>query len=177
MQREHRRAEPQSALLLNQMTCQGSFQITLLHDQGYKWPNSEDAHLSRVLRSIHRQRPWFLNKSLIPSSGLKFKHKCCCKSSHRCSDVLALGSRGIGSVAAGAPKEEAGIRLSVELSAGCKAKKQETHTFQTNTNSYTKEKPYTVIEVLTLPQDRISRKGEGRSLHEKAQLKKYFPRS
>jgi len=38
------------------------------------------------------------------------------------------------------PIQEAGIRLSVELSAGCKAKKQETHTFQTNTNPYTKRK-------------------------------------
>lgn len=122
---------------LNQLT----FQTTLLHDLPCKWPNSKDArHLCKVFRSIYRQRPWFLNKSLIPSSGLKFEHKCCWKSSRRCSDVPALGSQGIGSVAAGAPIQEAGIRLSVELSAGCKAKKQETHTFQTNTNSYTKRK-------------------------------------
>lgn len=41
--------------------------------------------------------------------------------------------------ALGAPVQEAGIGLRVELSAGCEAKQQETHTFQTNTNSYTKK--------------------------------------
>lgn len=88
--------------------------------------------------------------------------------------LLALGALAVWQQGLQRRRQESD---SGELSAGCKAKKQETHTFQTNTNSYTKEKPYTVIEVLTLPQDRVRRKGEGRSLHEKAQLKKYFPRS
>lgn len=63
----------------------------------------------------------------------------------------------------GLQHREAGIRLSVELSAGCKAKKQETLSRQTPI-LIQKEKPYTVIEELTLPQDRSSRKGEKSSV-------------
>lgn len=66
-------------------------------------------------------------------------------------------------MAAGAPTQEAGIRLSVELSAGCKAKKQKTHFPDKHQFLYRKKNP-TLIEVLTLPQDRSSRKGEKSSV-------------
>lgn len=54
-------------------------------------------------------------------------------------------------------------RLSGELSAGCKAKKQEMHSFQTNTNSYTKEKLYTNISV-NVATGQEFRKGEKSSV-------------
>lgn len=111
MRCEQSQAEPHSwphAQGLNQMTFQGPFQIKLLHDLRLKWPKLRRFMSLKIFRSTYRQRPWFLNKSLIPSSGLDFKHKCCWKSSQRCSDVLAFGSQSSSRMAAGAPIQEVG---------------------------------------------------------------------
>lgn len=110
---------------------------------------------------------FFLNKSLIPSSGHIFKHKCCCESSRCCSDVLwlsaleALAVQQRGSKAVGRNR----IGLSAQLSAGCKAKRGDALSRQTPILIQNKKQPYTVMEVLTLPRDRDSRMGEGRSSH------------
>lgn len=108
----------------------------------------------KIFRSIYRQRPWFLNKSLIPSSGLNFKHKCCWKSSQHCSDVLAFGSQSSSRMAAGAPIQEVGSQTLRRAQCRMQSKEARDAQFPDKHQFLYKKKSSTLIEVLMLPQDR-----------------------
>lgn len=166
MQCEHSQAEPHSQSCCKRVKPEDL--PTSLPNNITPWIHlasdpTQKMHITSVkfLEAFIGRGHVFLNKSLIPSSGLKFKHKCCWKSSHGCSDVLALGSQDIGSVAAWAPIQEAGIRLSVELSGRMQSKEaRDTHFPKKHQFLYKKKNP----TVLMLSQDRSFRKGEKSSV-------------
>lgn len=108
----------------------------------------------KIFRSTYRQRLCFLNKSLIPSSGLNFKHKCCWKSSQHCSDVLPFGSQSSSRMAAGAPIQEVGSQTLRRAQCRMQSKEARDAQFPDKHRFLYKKESSTLIEVLNLPQDR-----------------------